>query len=442
MLRPSRRDVLRVGTAAALGLTLPQLLRADSAKPKASADHCILIFLNGGPSHHDMWDMKPDAPAEIRGEFKPIASSLPGLTISEHLPRMGKLMHRSTLVRSMHHSVNNAHAAAVYCGMTGHDRGELGGGAKPDDHPSIGSVTAQLRPPVANVVPYVSMPFVTQEGAGGPPQPGFFGGWLGKPRDPLFITRNPNAPDFRLPELSLSAELDHARFDARRQLTAKLGTAGNSPDRTLADMDGFRAKAFDLLTSPETSRAFQLDREPPKVRDAYGRNVYGQSVLLARRLIEAGTRVTCISWAPDANATWDTHGNNFKKLKDELLPQLDLAYSALVNDLIDRGILDRTLVCVMGEFGRTPKVNAAAGRDHWNFCYSLLLAGGGMKEGFVYGSSDKIGAKPSTNPTSPADIIATVYQCLGIPPDTELRDRLNRPLAVVPWGKPVSELIA
>ena len=442
MPRPSRRDVLRVGTAAALGLSLPQFLRADSTKPRATADHCILIFLNGGPSHHDMWDMKPDAPAEIRGEFKPIASSLPGLQISEHLPRMGKLMHRSTLVRSMHHGVNNAHAAAVYCGMTGHDRGELGGGAKPTDHPSIGSVTAQLRPPTANVVPYVSMPFVTQEGAGGPPQPGFFGGWLGKPRDPLFITRNPNATDFRLPELSLSADLDLARFDARRQLASKLGTAGNSPDRTLADMDGFRAKAFDLLTSPETSRAFQLDREPPKVRDAYGRNVYGQSVLLARRLIEAGTRVACVSWAPDANATWDTHGNNFAKLKGELLPQLDAAYSSLVNDLIDRGLFDRTVICVMGEFGRTPKINGAAGRDHWNFCYSLLLAGGGMKEGFVYGSSDKIGAKPSTNPTSPADVIATVYQCLGIPPDTELRDRLDRPLAVVPWGKPVSELIA
>jgi hypothetical protein len=441
MPRPSRRDVLRVGSAAALGLTLPQLLRADASKPKASADACILIFLNGGPSHHDMWDMKPDAPAEIRGEFKPIASSLPGLQISEHLPRMSKLMHRSTLVRSMHHSVNNAHAAAVYCGLTGHDRGEVGGGAKPDDHPSIGSVTAHLRPPAGNVVPYVSLPFVTQEGAGGPPQPGFFGGWLGKPRDPLFITRDPNAPNFALPELSLAADLDPARFDARRHLAARLGTAGGSPDRTLADMDGFKAKAFDLLASPASHAAFRLDKEPPKARDAYGRNVYGQSVLLARRLIEAGTRVVCVSWAPDANATWDTHGNNFKKLKDELLPQLDAAYSALVNDLVDRGLFDRTLVCVMGEFGRSPKINGAAGRDHWNFCYSLLLAGGGIKEGLAYGASDKIGAKPSTNPTSPADIIATVYQCLGIPHDTELRDRLDRPFGVVPWGKPVAELM-
>jgi uncharacterized protein (DUF1501 family) len=285
------------------------------------------------------------------------------------------------------------------------------------------------------------MPFVTQEGAGGPPQPGFFGGWLGKPRDPLFITRDPNAPNFALPELSLSADLDPARFDARKQLAAQLGTAGGSPDRTLADMDGFRAKAFDLLASPASHRAFRLDKEPPKTRDSYGRNVYGQSVLLARRLIEAGTRVACVSWAPDANATWDTHGNNFKKLKDELLPQLDAAYSALVTDLIDRGLFDRTVICVMGEFGRSPKINAAAGRDHWNFCYSLLLAGGGIKEGLVYGASDKIGAKPSTNPTSPADVIATVYQCLGIPHDAELRDRLNRPFAVVPWGKPLADVV-
>ena len=441
--RPSRRDVLRVGSVAALGLTLPRLLRADSGKPKSSADHCILLFLNGGPSHHDMWDLKPAAPAEIRGEFKPIPSSVPGLQVGEHLPRMAKLMHHATLVRSMHHGVNNAHAAAVYCGMTGHDRGELGGGAKPDDHPAIGSVTGLLRPPAGNVVPYVSMPFITQEGAGGPPQPGFFGGWLGKPRDPLFVTRNPNAPDFALPELSLSADVDPGRFDARKQMATKLGTAASAnPDRTLADMDGFRAKAYDLLTAQTTREAFRLDKEPPRVRDAYGRNVYGQSVLLCRRLIEAGTRVTCVSWAPDANATWDTHGNNFGKLKNELLPQLDAAYSALVTDLIDRGLFERTLVVVMGEFGRTPKINANAGRDHWNFCYSLMLAGGGVKGGFVYGASDKIGARPNANPTTPADVIATIYQALGIPPDTELRDRLDRPYLVVPWGQPIGEVMA
>ena len=440
----NRRELLRVGAASTLGLSLTNLLRADSVRTqRAVADSCILIFLNGGPSHHDMWDMKPDAPPEIRGEFKPIATSLPGLQISEHLPKMSKIMHHATLIRSAHHGVNNSHAAAVYCGMTGHDRGELGGGAKPDDHPAIGSVLAQLRPPSKAVLPYVAMPYITKEGAGGPPQPGFFGGWLGKSRDPLFVLKDPNSANFGLPELSLSGDVQPERFDARKQLLEKIsGSSSLSSDRTLQDMDGFRARAYDLLTSPAAREAFQIDKESPKTRDAYGRNIYGQSVLLCRRLIEAGTRVACVSWAPDANATWDTHGQNFKKLKDDLLPKLDASVTALINDLQDRGLLKRTVVAIMGEFGRTPKINGNAGRDHWNFCYSLMLVGGGMKAGLVYGASDKIGGKPSLNPITPAEIIATIYSCLGIPQDTELRDRLNRPFAVVPWGNPVNELLA
>jgi uncharacterized protein (DUF1501 family) len=208
-------------------------------------------------------------------------------------------------------------------------------------------------------------------------------------------------------------------------------------------MAGFQDKAFDLLVSPATQRAFQLEREPAPVRESYGRNIYGQSVLLARRLIEAGTRVACISWAPDANATWDTHGNNFTNLKTRLLPQLDAAVSSLLRDLSARGLLERTLIAVMGEFGRTPKVNAnGGGRDHWNFCYSLLLAGGGIKGGFVYGASDRIGGRPSLNPVTPADIVATIYSCLGIPTDLELQDRLARPFALVPWGNPIADLLA
>jgi uncharacterized protein (DUF1501 family) len=188
--------------------------------------------------------------------------------------------------------------------------------------------------------------------------------------------------------------------------------------------------------------AVRIDREPSKLRDAYGRNIYGQSVLLSRRLIEAGSRVACVSWAPDANATWDTHGNNFKSLKGTLLPQLDAAVSALLDDLAARGMLERTLVAVMGDFGRTPKINTnGAGRDHWNFCYSLVLAGGGVKAGYVHGSSDKIGAKPGLNPVTPADVIATVYECLGVPHDLELRDRLARPFTLCPWGQPIREVL-
>ncbi len=440
----TRRGVLQVGGAAALGLSLPGLLQAREQAPDLSptADACILIFLNGGPSHLDMWDLKPDAPAEIRGEFRPIASTMPGVTVSEHLPRFAKVIHHGTLIRSAHHGVNNSHAAAVYCALTGHDRGELGGGAKPTDNPAIGSVLGLLRPPGRPVVPYVSMPFITAEGAGGPPQPGFFGGFLGRNRDPLFVLKDPNAPDFAMPEMGLPEGVGPARLDVRRALAGNLDDLERSHDRRLRDMDGFQARAYDLITTPASQRAFRLDQEDPRTRDAYGRNIYGQSVLLARRLIEAGTRVACISWAPDANATWDTHGQNFAALKTRLLPQLDAAVSSLIDDLAARGMLERTVVAVMGEFGRTPKINAAAGRDHWNFGYSLWLAGGGIKAGHVHGASDKIGARPSRDPVTPAEIIATIYRCLGIPADLELHDPLQRPFAVVPRGEPIPEILA
>jgi hypothetical protein len=443
--RLSRRQMLQIGGASLLGLSLPGLLRAryqpGEVGPHATADHLIVIFLNGGPSHLDMWDMKPSAPVEIRGEFQPIATSMPGVQFSEHLPRLARHMHQCAVVRSVHHSVNNAHAAAVYAGMTGHDRGEIGGGARPTDHPALGSVAGLVRPVPSGVLPYVSLPFITKEGAGGPPQPGFTGGWLGRTHDPLFVLRDPNSPGFDMPELGLGADMNQSRIRHRQTLSASLGSFSQS--RSLQDMDNFQARAFDLLTSPATQRAFQINREPASLRDRYGRNIYGQSVLLARRLIEAGTRVVALSWAPDANATWDTHGNNFTKLKNELLPALDRAVSSLLGDLEARGLLQRTLIAVMGEFGRTPRINTnGGGRDHWNFCYSLMLAGGGIKEGYIHGASDRIGARPSLNPVTPADIIATIYRCLGIPADLELRDRLDRPLLLAPWGNVIGELLA
>ncbi|HJZ93082.1 MAG TPA: DUF1501 domain-containing protein [Gemmataceae bacterium] len=431
----SRRQCLQAGAVGCLGLSLPDLLRAEGAGIRPTGDACIVIFLNGGPSHLDMWDMKPGAPAEVRGEFKPIPSSLPGVPLSEHLPRLARRLHLATLVRSVHHSVNNAHAAAVYAALTGHDRGELGGGTKPTDHPAIGSVMGQVRPPAVPVVPYVSMPYVTKEGAGGPPQPGFFGGLLGRTRDPLFVLNDPNAPGFKVPELSPADDVPGPRLGGRRDLLRQVGRPGPS------DLDGFQQRAFDLLTSPATQRAFRLDLESAKTRDAYGRNIYGQSVLLARRLIEAGTRVACVSWAPDANATWDTHGQNFTSLKTRLLPPLDAAVSALLDDLAARGLFDRTVVAVMGEFGRSPKVNAAAGRDHWNHCYTLMLVGGGVRQGHVFGASDKIGAAPSRNPVTPADVLATIYHALGISKDTELRDNLDRPFQLVPWGDVIRDVL-
>jgi hypothetical protein len=444
----SRREWMQVGGLGLLGLGLPSVLRAESkaANRSGSAKSCIMLFLAGGPSHLDMWDMKPFAPAEIRGEFKPITTSVPGVQVCEHLPRLARHMDQCALVRSAHHNVTNAHWAATYFALTGEDRVDLNA-VFPNGtnaYPAIGSVLAQLRPPEKTVVPFVSLPYVTAEGAGGPPQPGIYGGWLGRTFDPLIVTNNPNNANFGIPELTLRAEVNPARLDDRKALLARL-------DRPLADaersgaarlMDTYQQTAFSMLHSDATRKAFDLSGEAPRLRDAYGRNIYGQSILLARRLVEAGTRVITLKWAPDANATWDTHGQNFAKLKGELLPQLDAGLGTLLEDLQLRGLLDETLVIVMGEFGRSPKVNKDAGRDHWPRCYSLLLAGGGVKGGMVYGSSDRIGSDPAENPVTPHDLIATFYSLLGIPAETELPDPLGKPVHLVGSGQVIGELIA
>ncbi|MFZ9793593.1 MAG: DUF1501 domain-containing protein, partial [Gemmataceae bacterium] len=238
---PNRRKVLTIGATGIAGLTLPSILKANATRNNTShnpkADSCIVIFLNGGASHLDMWDMKPEAPAEIRGEFKPIASSVPGVMVSEHLPGLARVMHHGTLVRSMHHSVNNSHAAAVYTSLTGHDRGEMGGGAKPTDIPAIGSVLARYRPPAGTSVPFVSMPYITKEGAGGPPQPGFFGGIMGKTYDPMFVLRDPNSADFGLPELTYAGDVDGNRMGNRRNLIHSLGKTNTAKSQ---DLDAFQ----------------------------------------------------------------------------------------------------------------------------------------------------------------------------------------------------------
>ena len=442
--RFNRREFLRAGALGGLGLTLPKLLAADASGISSRADSCIVLFLNGGPSHLDMWDLKPDAPSEIRSPFASIPTTVPGVHFSEHLPRLAKQMHRCTLVRSMNHSVNNSHAAAVYAALTGHDRGEQGGGAKPGDHPNIGSVLGKLRPVVRTAFPYVALPFQTKEGAGGPLQPGFLGGIIGANHDPFWVLEDASAPGFRVRNLTLPEEVSTARFAERGEL---LGTLDRLFDQqqgraTLAYevMNDLQKRAFGMLTSNAAQRAFQIEREPAHVRDAYGRNIYGQSVLLARRLIEAGTRVVTMSWAPDANATWDTHGDNFNKLKNTLLPQFDAAASSLIAELAERGMLERTIVAVLGDFGRTPRINAAAGRDHWNACYSILLAGGGLHGGLVYGASDRTGSVPAESPVSPGDIIATLYHLLGVDPQMNIHDVLDRPHPLVPTGRVMNEL--
>jgi hypothetical protein len=434
-----------------MGISLPRLLLAEEAaretglQPRANA--CIVIFLNGGPSHLDMWDMKPDAPREIRGEFRPIDTTAPGIQLCEHLPRLARLMHHAALVRSMHHNVNNAHALAVYTALTGHDRGDanIAIGANSDDHPALGSILAKLRPPGKDCLPYVALPYKTKEGAGGPPQPGFSGGFLGQVYDPFWVLTDPGDPSFSLPELTLqngiSAERLRSRSGLLRELEAQFTKRYSEPE--MYAVSRFHERALDLLTSADAQKAFRIQEEPDRTREAYGRNIYGQSVLLARRLIEAGTRAVTLSWAPDANATWDTHGSNFKKLKGTLLPQFDAACASLISDLAQRGLLERTLVAVMGDFGRTPKINNNdGGRDHWNNCYTILLAGGGIKGGFVHGASDRTGASPASSPVTPGDIIATLYHLLGIDPKLELHDQLSRPFPVVRRGEVVHELLA
>jgi hypothetical protein len=290
-------------------------------------------------------------------------------------------------------------------------------------------------------VPHVCLPYITKEGAGGPPQPGFFGGFLGHSYDPFFVLKDPNDPAFSVDELSLQGSVNETRFERRRQLFAGLDEGVDS--HAGGEMTRFQERALELLTSGPTQNAFRLEQESDSVRDSYGRNIYGQSVLLGRRLIEAGTRLVTVSWAPDANATWDTHGGNFQKLRGELLPQLDAVCASLIDDLQQRGMLERTLVAVMGDFGRTPKINANnAGRDHWNFCYSLMLVGGGFGQGLIYGRSDEIGAFPAADPLKPSDIIATIYNQFGIPPETEIHDHFGRPYRLAPNdGHVIPELL-
>ena len=304
-----------------------------------------------------------------------------------------------------------------------------------------------VRPPTTTIVPFVSMPYITQEGRGGPPQPGFFGGLLGRGRDPLFVLRDPNAADFAMPELSLSPDVTPRRMDERRRLMDQL--AG---DRA-TDLSGFQAKAFDLLTSPATQRAFQVDREPAKVRDAYGRNIYGQSVLLARRLIEAGVRFVTANAVSNPQTTlacfqiWDTHRDHFRLYSDTLLPELDQSLSALLTDLDERGLLAETLVIVMGEFGRTPRINTGQpgipvpGRDHWGNAISVMVAGGGLKGGVVVGSTNDKAERPKDRPLKPGDLLATVYHQLGIDPTLTFKDHTGRPHPILDEGKPIDELL-
>lgn len=434
---PSRRHVLQAGALGVAGLSLGRLLADEQTRKSASrAKSVILLFMWGGPSHLDTWDPKPEAPAEIRGEFRPIPTTVPGLIISEHFPRLARLAHKYTVVRSMGHT-DPAHLSPVHHLMTGHIAPTPNSDAAPatrNDHPHLGAMLARLKPAPRGVPTCVQMPWlVSHPAAPGGTAPGQHAGWLGSAFDPFLVSDDPNRPNFRVAGLGDPSEVTLARHDLLRALDREL--AGS-------DYDAVRQRAFDLLFSDRVVRAFDLEREPPRVRDRYGRNTHGQACLLARRLVEAGVRLVCVNWHNDGANFWDTHGDNFNALKNRLMPPADQGFSALLEDLDHSGLLSETLVVWVGEFGRHPKITAGnAGREHWPQCYSAVLAGAGVRGGAVYGASDKLGAYPATPPVSPSDLTATIAFALGLDPHREIRDRLDRPMPLV-RGEPLLDLFA
>ena len=452
----SRRSLLKIGSAGIAGLNLSSLLKAsEKAKgqggPTPRAKHIIFLHQFGGPSHLDTFDMKPNAPDGIRGEFKPISSSTPGLNLTEHLPRFSKVLGEFAQVRSVHHRMKN-HNSATYYSLTGHvpplddirlrDTQEL--------YPSYGSTVAKFAPGIDPAVPsYVSYPHILRDGSVTPGQTASF---LGKAHDPFFIGSDPNSKLFRLPELSLPASLPLERLDDRRGLLRMIDRQGDllTWNDTARGIDAFYDRALTMLSSPKVKAAFDLSQESGKLRDEYGRTTYGQSCLLARRLVEAGVRFVTVYYSNSiggkGSGGWDTHGDNFNQLKDRLLPNTDQAVPALINDLKSRGLLDETLIIWMGEFGRSPRVAntkqfGANGRDHWPACYTALFAGGGIQAGAIHGASDRIGAYPACDPVSPDDLAATMFWALGIDPASEFYDTLKRPLRIA-TGEPITSIFS
>jgi hypothetical protein len=440
---PTRRHVLQVGALGALGLTLPALWRGQAAPPAdratARARRCLIFFLCGGPSQHDTWDPKPDAPAEVRSLFRPIATSVPGLSVGGLMPRVARLAHHCCVLRSIT-TGDHSHASSVYQVFTGHvhqpANTETVRVGAPNDRPHFASALRQLyeRGRPGGLPAFVTLPEIMSGNDFAVPN-GQFAGVLGRRCDPWVVACDPSAPRLAAPALGLPEDVSPGRLTDRRSLLEKL-------DRAAAALDGAGApaehrdhavRAFDLLRSAAAGRAFDLDREPAAVRDRYGRHKVGQSLLLARRLLEAGVPLVQVNWPREPydrqtnNPLWDTHSNHNARMKDVLMPQMDQVFSALLEDLADRGLLGETLVVWLGEFGRTPRFNGAGGRDHWGGCFSVALAGGGVCGGTVLGASDRIGAYPKDDPIAPRDVCATVCRALGFDPSAEVRDVEGRP---------------
>jgi hypothetical protein len=397
----TRREVLRLGGLALVGLSLPELLaRQAAAATGTGAKSCILFFQEGGLAHQDSWDIKPDAPSEVRGPFKPIRTSTGGI-ICEHMPELAKLAHRYAVVRSVTHDIFDHNPGAYYC-LTGRTPRISGGfilGDRRSNFPGYGAVVSKLRPAPPDVPDFVHVPALLTNN--GEYLPGQKAGFLGGKHDPLVIG-DPLQKEFAVPGLTAPGSLPEARLSRRESLLSRVQEQlAHLNDAPLGrDVSAYYDTAFRLLTSGATRRACDLSREPRSLREQYGMHHMGQSLLLGRRLVEAGVRLVTVTWGPnsgsDSNQCWDTHRRNHHFLKSSLLPPTDRGLAALIADLHDRGMLEETLVVAMGEFGRTPGINSQAGRDHWPGCYSIMLAGGGIRGGAVYGSSDASAAFPAS----------------------------------------------
>ena len=444
----TRREVLQVGYSGLLGIGLSGLLarRARAASVPADggrAKSVLLVFLTGGPSHLDTFDLKPDAPAEIRGEFKPIATNVPGVQFGEHLPRLAARMDKLAVVRSMSHPETN-HLLATHRVLTGTaiPGGKFDQVASRNDWPDYAAGLDYLRPRGDGVPTGVNLPTFLVEGP--LTWPGQHAGFLGPRHDPWQVRQDPNLPEFHVDGFGLAAGLGVERLGGRRTLLEQLDGAAEQAARS-SDAGPFaemQERAFTMLTSGKVAEAFEINREPDRTRERYGRHLFGQSLLLARRLVQAGVPVVQANMGRVQN--WDSHSDVFRRLKRDLLPPLDQGVSALLDDLAALGLLDETLVMVLGEFGRAPKLsrNGASkdpGRDHWPRAFTGLFAGAGVRGGQVIGKTDKIGAYPTTPPYTPDDVGATVYHALGVNADADVPDQFGRPVRLN-RGTPIQAL--
>jgi hypothetical protein len=431
----NRRSFLQAGTAGLAGISLPNLLQLQEAGAveysKAKIRNCITIFMVGSPGHLDTFDMKPEAPADIRGKFKPIQTKVPGADICEHFPQMAKMMDKVALIRSLHHKTGTSHSNGSRWMMTGRD-------ATGDSQlPHVGSVVARVFGPKSNLPPSIILPGKIGN-TGGPSINGQEARYLGSGYEPFFLGADPARGNFEVANLSPAKGQTEFRINARRNVLQELDALQRRADtNSTIQRDTAYSRAFNLLTSSEAKSSFELKDEPGKMRDRYGRNTLGQSCLMARRLVERGTRYVTVNHFDTVFniACWDMHANGgslnntYKDYENMLCPQLDQAFTALVEDLEDRGLLEETVIAVLSEFGRTPKLNARGGRDHYPPCWTNFLCGGSIKGGQVIGSSDRIGAAPHDNPITPPQVVASIYQGMGIDLETTMMPG--------PGGRPV-----